>query len=65
MIMMHFNKDELNLILTALETIQEARQSISTSAVIEGDFIKADAAWRDVAEREKIIKSIKEYLKNE
>ncbi len=62
MIMMQFNKDELKLILAALETIQEARQSISASAVIEGDFIKADAAWRDVAEREIIIKRIQEHL---
>jgi hypothetical protein len=62
--MVQFDKDELKLILGALETIQEARQSISASAVIEGDYTKADAAWRDVAEREIIIKRIKEYLEN-
>jgi hypothetical protein len=61
--MLQFSKDELKLILNALETIQQARQSITASAALEGDYIKADAAWKNVAEREQIIKRIEEHLK--
>jgi hypothetical protein len=61
--MLHFNKDELAIILQALETIQQARQSITTNAIIDGDFIKADSAYKHMAEREQIITRIKEHLK--
>ena len=61
--MIQFTKDELKHILHALETIQEARQSITTSAIIDGDFIKADSAYKHMAEREQIITRIKEHLK--
>jgi hypothetical protein len=61
--MVNFTKDELKLILSALETIQQARQSLTSSAVIDGDYMKADAAWKNVAEREQIIKRIEEHLK--
>ena len=61
--MVNFTKDELKIILSALETIQQARQSLTSSAVIDGDYMKADAAWKNVAEREQIIKRIEEHLK--
>jgi hypothetical protein len=60
--MLHFNKDELKHILNALETIQQARQAITTEAVIEGNYIKADAAYKQTAEREQIINRIKAHL---
>lgn len=60
--MLQFDKHELKHILNALETIQKARQAITTEAVIEGDYIRADAALKDTAEREKIAIKIKEFL---
>jgi hypothetical protein len=61
--MLQFNKDELKHILSALETIQQARQSITAEAVIESDYIRADAALKGIAEREQLIKRITEHLK--
>jgi hypothetical protein len=61
--MLHFTKDELKLILSALDTVQTARQAITSEAVIEGDYIRADAALKDSADRERIIQRIKQHLK--
>ena len=60
--MVQFNKEEMKIILNALETIQQARQSITTDAVINGDYIRADAALKHLNEREQIIQRIKAYL---
>lgn len=60
--MLHFSKDELKYILEALETIQEARQSITASAVIDGHYSLADHALKGTAERENIIHRIKQHL---
>jgi hypothetical protein len=60
--MMQFNNDELELIISALETIQEARSAITTNAVIDGDYIRADAALKDQAQREQIINRINTHF---
>jgi hypothetical protein len=61
--MLSFTKDELRLILNALDTMQRARQAITSEAVIEGDYIRADSALKDTGEREKIIQRIEAHLK--
>ena len=59
---MQFNNDELKLIISALETIQEARSAITKNAVIDGDYIRADAALKDQSEREILINRIKQHI---
>ena len=60
---MEFNRVELEIILAALEVQQKARVAITTDAVIEGDFIRADAALKHQSEREILINRIKQHLK--
>ncbi len=60
---MHFNKEQLKIILNALETVQEARQKIAVEHVTSGDFMGVDTAMKNMEKREQLIEAIKEFLK--